>query len=152
MGNLLSSLPQVAPSQPHHPAEADAQRPARSAHGRPRARARHPLPGAPLGGAPSPLPARPVASFPQRQRRARSAAAGPVPAHAGPAQRPQVSGLRAADTRDALRFSSQSMADKIYLKKKIANIFSYTFAVFTQEGDRGGIAEPAAPFKNQYVV
>nr|XP_044613529.1 dynamin-3 isoform X6 [Equus asinus] len=49
-----------------------------------------PSPGPHSGAPPGPLPARPVASFPQRQRRARSAAAGPVPAHAGPAQRPQV--------------------------------------------------------------
>nr|XP_044613528.1 dynamin-3 isoform X5 [Equus asinus] len=48
-----------------------------------------PSPGPHSGAPPGPLPARPVASFPQRQRRARSAAAGPVPAHAGPAQRPQ---------------------------------------------------------------
>nr|XP_044613524.1 dynamin-3 isoform X1 [Equus asinus] len=49
-----------------------------------------PSPGPHSGAPPGPLPARPVASFPQRQRRARSAAAGPVPAHAGPAQRPQA--------------------------------------------------------------
>lgn len=32
----------------------------------------------------------------------------------------------------ALWFSSHSMTDKIYLKKKIAKLLSYTFAIFSQ--------------------
>ena len=73
--------PQVPPSKPHYPEEADAERTSPTTDVRPGTSTRHPLPGTPLRGAASAIPAGPITSFPQQQWLVRGASAGSVSAH-----------------------------------------------------------------------
>lgn len=81
MGKLLSLCPQVPPSKPHHPEEANTECTSPATHVWPGTRTRHPLPGTPLRGAASAIPARPITSFPQQQWLIRDTSAGSISAH-----------------------------------------------------------------------